>query len=221
MRNIVLVLTLITASTAYAQDACSTSTSSSLPESAGCLPATFTPANGGPSRPVLLDVVFTNMQTGAVKVPPAAMKHREFELGAFGTYTQPDYGHSVNTDVGVYAVYTSKYFGIQADAVDTVINRGGIREASGVIGPRIQLRAKELTFYAKAQAGAGRFSGDPANRYSNKIVGAVEQYGGGMEVNVLKHAKLRVIDYSYQVWPEFSPRNLSPTIISSGLAVRF
>jgi opacity protein-like surface antigen len=170
---------------------------------------------------VLLDVQFTNFQGGSAPVPPAAVKLREAAIGVFGSYEMPDYGSEGNVGVGAWATFTGNYFGVQADAEDTVDSRAGIRERSIVVGPRIQLRTHGVTFYAKAQAGAGHFSGDIYNTVSNKTTKVIEQYGGGVELNPTKHLKVRLADYSYQVWPEFSPTNLTPSIVSSGFALRF
>lgn len=231
MRTLIFTAALLASATAYAQNptlpdaptqnGCASNTSSSLPESSGCFPATFTPADGGPPRPVLMPSMYVFQQGGSAPVPPAAVKSRELQIGAFGSYVDPDYGPSVNVDVGVYVAFTAKNLGVEADAADTVDSRGGIHEAYAVIGPRAQMKFKMVTLYVKAQAGAGRFSGATSDPINNHTIGAVEQYGGGLEMNLSRHVKVRLADYTYQVWPEFSVANLTPYHVSSGLAMRF
>jgi hypothetical protein len=163
LRTLVIALALSTACTAYAQTGCSSSsTSSSLPETSGCLPATFTPADGGPSRPVLLDVQFTNFQGGSAPTAPSAVKLRELAIGVFGSYDSPDYNSNGNIGVGAWATFTANHFGVQADAVDDIDSRGGVEERSIVVGPRYQVRRHGITLYAKAQAGAS-----PERRLAN------------------------------------------------------
>lgn len=146
---------------------------------------------------------------------------REFEIGAVGSYANPDYGPRRNGNVGGFAVFSTRFFGVEADGSFTVASPIGIHETTAVIGPRFQYEKKFLTVYAKAQVGAGSFSGDPNNSYNDDKRYVVEQYGGGVEVRAMKHIKIRAVDVSYQVFPTFAPRNLTPLLLGGGVAYSF
>ncbi|ADW67570.1 outer membrane beta-barrel protein [Granulicella tundricola] len=226
MRLITTALLFASASIACAQTStppnpCAANVSSSLPESSGCMPLTYKPADGGPERTIMVPVEYIYPQGHSVPVPPTASRLLEFQAGVFGAYNTADYGTTGNIDAGVYASLMARHFGIQVDAADTVDSRAGVREAYVVAGPRFQMRYKPLTIYAKAQAGVARFSATPAPRLNNKDTSAVEQFGGGVEINATRNLRIRVVDYSYQIWPEFNPRNLSPQIVSAGVAFHF
>lgn len=195
---------------------------SQLQDTSGCFPLTFKPADGGPITTVWVHGLFVPGHMGKNSSPTlaAASRSRSLDIGGTAFFTDPDYGHGSNVDVGAFVAFTGRFFGVEADAADTVRHTGGIREPYVVAGPRFQYRTRHLTVYGKAQAGAGHFSGDRSSA-DNKKTFVVENYGAGVEFKVSPHLLVRAVDANYQVWPTFANNNLTPFHIGSGLAYSF
>lgn len=192
--------------------------------SSGCFPLTVKPADGSPERTTWVLATFPSpplkvrSSGGAV---PGMTKSRELDLGLSAYYTKPDYSSGFNVDVGAFVAYSGKYFGGEVDAADTVRSGRGIHEPYIVAGPRFQYRTHYFTAYVKAQAGVIHFSGAPAQPINNRQTLVLENYGGGIEVKVGPHLKIRAVDINYQIVPTFSPNNLTPFHIGSGVAFSF
>lgn len=191
----------------------------------GCFPLTYKPADGGPERTVFLPFtpgapVPTAKGRGLAR--PAGIKIREFDLGVDASYVNPDYGHSVNIQTGIFVLYTGNRFGVQANGRYTAVARTGERENTVVAGPRFNLlNGKRLVVYAKASFGGGHFSGDPGNIAANAHTYFVQEYGGGIDYHVSKRFNVRVGDGEYQSWSSFPPKGLTPLVFSSGVSLRF
>ncbi len=207
---------------AFAQDACkNTPPGATLPDSSGCIPLTYKPLDGGPERTVWAPAIFQPSTTPIAKPSPMKMRVRELEIGAVGTYADPDFNPRRNGNVGGFAAFNTRWWGVEADGSFTVASPTGIHETTGAIGPRVNYTTKYVTVYGKAQVGGGSFSGDPVHIYGEDKKYILEQYGAGVDIRVMKHLKIRAVDASYQVWPTFPPHNLTPILVSSGLAYTF
>ena len=209
---------------ALAQDACKAiPQGATVPESTGCVPLVYKPADGGPVQTVWTPAVFLQpqVQSGNTQTVFTATKYRTLDIGGSAYFVNPDYGHGSNVNVGAFVAYTGRFFGVEADAADTIRNTGGIHEPYIVAGPRIQYRTRHFVVYGKAQVGAGHFSGDNTQPQNNKHTFLVENYGAGLEFIVSRHLKVRVVDANYQIWPSFSPNKLTPFHVGSGLAYSF
>ena len=191
----------------------------------GCFPVTFRPADGGPEQTVFLPFTpgapFPTAK-GRGLARPAGVKIREFDLGVDASYVNPDYGHSVNIQTGLFALYTGNRFGAEANGRYTAVARSGERENTVVAGPRFNLvNGKRLVVYVKASFGGGHFNGDPANLAANAHTYFVQEYGGGIDYHVSRRFNVRVGDAEYQSWSSFPPRGLTPLVFSSGVSLRF
>jgi hypothetical protein len=183
----------------------------------GVLPATYTSPQGE-QKSVLLPVTWGS---GQATIPAQARFH-DAQIGLQGTYLAPDYGRSVTASAGAYGAYTGRHFGIEADAMDTVgSDRSGIREASAVVGPTFVVRKGAFVFGVKAQVGAGHFAGDPLHTSVNHDTYVLESYGGSVDIRLVHHVNLRLIDGDYQVWQGFNSHNLTPFSLGAGIAYRF
>ena len=215
-----LALVCLTSSS-FAQNSCKNVPVNPTPDqTAGCIPLTFHPLDGGPVQTVWTQANFIGPVPALGRTSTAgasATKRLDLDLGLTAFYVRPDFGQSVNVDVGGFVALTGKYFGVEVDAADTVRSGNGIHEPYIVAGPRVQYRTRHFTVLAKAQAGAGHFSGAPG-QFNNKQTLIVENYGAAVEFKISRHLKLRAIDANYQIWPTFAPNNLSPLHIGSGIA---
>lgn len=225
MKNFLLSAVLV-AGTAAAQttsNPCAVPAGAQVPD--GCFPLTYKPADGGPERTIYLPYTPgapVPVATGRGAARPAGIKIREFDLGVNASYVEPDYGHSVNIQTGVFAVYTANRFGAEANGSYTAVARTGQRENTLVAGPRFNLiNSRRLVVYAKASFGGGHFDGDKGNPAANGHTYFVQEYGGGIDYHVSKRFNVRVADGEYQRWSSFPPQGLTPITFSSGLSVRF
>ena len=108
--------------------------------------------------------------------------------------------------------------GVEAEARELNLHTDeGVRETTYLVGPRLSpLRRGSLRPYAKLLAGRGelRFPfGDARGSYF------VAAPGAGLDWRV-QHSRLliRVIDFEYQIWPQFTFGTLHPYGASAGLS---
>jgi len=86
-----------------------------------------------------------------------------------------------------------------------------------MVGPKIQLHRKMLSPYVKVLVGDGTFY-FPYNYATGQYL--VIAPGGGLDWNIGDHLKVRVIDYEYQDWTQFSYGTFRPSGVSFGVAWR-
>ncbi len=225
MKNL-LLFAVLAGSSAVAQSTgnpCLVPAGAQVPD--GCFPLTYKPADGGPAQTIFLPFtpgapVPTAKGRGLAR--PAGVKIRELDLGVDASYLDPDYGHSVNIQTGIFVLYTANRFGAEVNGRYTAVARTGERENTVVAGPRFNLlNSRRLAVYAKASFGGGHFSGDPGNAAANARTYFVQEYGGGIDYHASKHFNVRVADGEYQRWSSFPPSGLTPLVFSSGLSLRF
>ncbi len=225
MKNF-LLSTVLAASAAAAQSTsnpCVVPAGGQVPD--GCFPLTYKPADGGPAQTVYLPYTPgapVPTATGRGSARPTGIKIREFDFGVDAAYVDPDYGHSVNIQTGVFALYTANRFGAEANGLYTAVARTGQREDTLVAGPRFNvINSRRLVVYVKASFGAGHFSGDSANPAANAHTYFVQEYGGGIDYHLKRRFNVRIADGEYQRWSSFPPLGLTPLVFSSGVSLRF
>lgn len=193
-----------------------------------CIPLTFHPADGSPDRAVTLPVTFgppaalqRASKTPRTRGALSSASRREVDLGIVASYRDPDYGHSFNISTGAFASFTGHRFGAEVSADYTAVADDSKRENTITAGPRFNvIDSRHLTLFARAEFGAGHFSGDPASP-SNKETIFVESYGGGADLHLSRRVNMRLVDSSYQIWPGFTNHHLTPFSYGSGLGIRF
>lgn len=167
------------------------------------------------SSPTLLAV-----RAVAQAVPTATGPGGRLSLGIAASAFQSDYGKRT---IGGGAVYVdanlTMHLGIEAEARRLQYNEeAGIRQTTYLAGPRLTLRPHAFSPYAKLLVGIGQFHfpyGYADGRYFVVAPGAGIDYrlrGGGI--------KLRLIDFEYQDWPQFTYGQLHPYGLSAGLSIR-
>ncbi len=92
-----------------------------------------------------------------------------------------------------------------------------VTESNYLVGPRVAIRGGNLRPYAKFLVGMGKIT-LPFN-YAH---GSYLEYapGGGIDWLVGDRMIVRVIDFEYQIWPQFTYGQLTPYGISAGVSFR-
>lgn len=223
------LLAFLAGTTAFAQttsDPCNVPTGTPLPN--GCFPLTYKPADGGPERPVFLGytpgtpTVPAPSGKGRGGAAPAASRASEFSVGIDASYNKTDYGNAGNILTGAYVNFTTRRFGVEANASYTAVARVAAHENTIVVGPVFNIvNSDRVRGYIKASFGLGHFSGDPGNPGADKHNFFVQSYGGGVDLRVTKHLNVRLVDAEYEIWNSFPPSgSLSPYTVTSGIAFR-
>ncbi len=144
-----------------------------------------------------------------------------------GTYSlfQIDYGNRILGGAGAFVdLNLRRQLGIEAEArwlrQNQVVD---VHETTYLIGPRIQLHRGRLSPYAKALVGAGTIN-LPYNFGTDTSLALVP--GAGLDVDLTDRIKLRLIDFEYQIWPQFTDGpgqiygTLTPYGVSAGLSIQ-
>jgi hypothetical protein len=153
------------------------------------------------------------------------------ELSAF----QPDYAGlgipetSPNRLYGIGAyvdVRFTRWVQIEAEGRWLHFNQlDGIYENNYLIGPRLpitQLRYKRITPYVKGLVGYGRLNFENNNGWGRYTDVAV---GGGLDIKMTKRIDVRLPDFEYQFWPNWSEGTaqtymLNPYGVSVGVSYK-
>jgi hypothetical protein len=143
-------------------------------------------------------------------------------LSAGATFSQyeADYG---KRSLGGYAIHAdwerTRTWGLEFEARVLRLNQEvGTHETTFLIGPRYVKRGRTFNPYAKFLLGSGKFH-YPYNYAEGSYF--VLAPGAGLDIHVgTSRYSLRVIDFEYQSWPNFTYGGLSPYGISGGLTVR-
>ena len=168
---------------------------------------------------VLLGPILLAPWAHAQAVPTATGPGGRLALGIAPSGFQADYGKRY---IGGAAVYVDAnltlHLGIEAEARRLQYNEeAGIRQTTYLAGPRLTLRPHDFSPYAKLLVGIGQFHfpyGYADGRYFVIAPGAGIDYrlrGSGI--------KLRLIDFEYQDWPQFTYGQLHPYGLSAGVSL--
>ncbi len=156
----------------------------------------------------------------AQATPTATGPGGYISVGGGVSYYQADYG---KRDLGGYMVYAdlnrTNRLGLEFEA--RLLHHHeevGTYEETYLIGPRLALGRRWFNPYAKLLIGEGRFH-FPYNYGEGTYLTLAP--GAGLDVPVGKsRLTLRLIDFEYQSWPNFTYGGLNPYGVSAGLAIR-
>jgi hypothetical protein len=185
---------------------------------------------------VLVFVLAAGVTASSAQVVPSAYA-RGMAVTAGGEFSvfQPDYAgfgvpqSSSNHLYGIGAYVDVKFTRwVQIEAEGRWLNFNqfdGIYENNYLIGPRLpitQLRFKRATPYAKALIGYGRLNFENNNgwgRYTDLAL------GGGLDIKMTKRIDVRLPDFEYQMWPDWSEGTiktytLNPYGVSVGVSYK-
>lgn len=157
---------------------------------------------------------------------PTASRTGILQVGGGVSNAQTDEFESRISGIMVYATFDiRKHLGIEADIhMLNIITPNDFAEASYLGGVRYVWRFRHVDPYVKVLAGIGQTYLQPP--YDTHAPGTPGSYmvlagAGGIDIRLPHHINVRAIDFEYQMWPNFPPNGLNPTIISFGAAYRF
>ena len=109
------------------------------------------------------------------------------------------------------------HLGVEGEARSLRYNQDlGVNASSFLAGPRVSLHLGSVEPYVKVLAGSGRLTFPYAYAHGSYLVVAT---GGGVDVRIGSHLKVRVIDVSYQEWPKFTFGTMTSYGASAGISL--
>jgi len=125
-----------------------------------------------------------------------------------------------------YATFDIRaHLGIEADIhMLNIITPNDFVESSYLGGVRYVWHRGRLDPYVKVLGGIGQtYIQPPYDTHAPGVPGTymVIAGAGGLDLRLPHHINVRAIDFEYQMWPNFPPNGLSPTLITCGVAYRF
>lgn len=139
-----------------------------------------------------------------------------------GTYSifQSAYGQRVLGGAGLYVdINRWRQVGIEGEGRWLRQNKlADTTESTYLIGPRVEIRRGRFSPYIKTLVGLGHFN-FPYNYAQGKYF--VIAPGAGVDYNLTYNVKIRLVDFEYQEWPQFTFGNINPYGVSVGISYHF
>ncbi len=151
--------------------------------------------------------------------PPPRVPGSAVTLGATVSAFHSDYGQRT-LDGGTLYLDANLYrrIGVEAEARTLSLHSDdGLRQSTYLVGPRFSSSRRTLRPYTKLLAGRGTFQFPYHYAHGSYFVVAA---GTGLDWHLNRSATVRVIDFEYQRWPQFTFGELRPYGISTGLSLR-
>jgi hypothetical protein len=160
--------------------------------------------------------------------PTATRRQSTLSVGAIGSVFQPDYaGNGVAESApnalwgwGGYVDYkVNRWIGVEAEGRWLRFNQfENIYEDNYLIGPRVPIkRYGKFTPYGKALFGWGKMNFQYNFAYGRFADIAL---GGGVDYDLSRKISVRVVDFEYQLWPNWVNGTLKPYGGSVGVAYK-
>jgi hypothetical protein len=165
-------------------------------------------------------VGLVSLAAGAQNIATAKGPGSYVALGGAVTAFQADYGHRVLGGGTLFADFNPTWrYGFEAEARYLRLHSDeDVTETDYLVGPRVMFKPGPFRPYAKFLVGVGRMT-FPFH-YAD---GTFFTYapGAGMDYIVGDRVTLRVIDFEYQLWPNFANYGeLRPYGLSAGVSWR-
>ena len=141
--------------------------------------------------------------------------------GGYSSF-QSDYGRNRLGGATLFVdAHLYRRWGAEAEARFLNINQDlGAHQSTYLIGPKVSIFPRRIRPYVKLLAGRGEFT-FPFNYAQGSYF--VYAPGAGLEYRIAQgrgRVTVRLIDFEYQRWPQFTYGALHPYGFSSGLAIR-
>jgi opacity protein-like surface antigen len=163
----------------------------------------------------------SGFQDAAGQALPAAKAPGAY-VSVGGTYSifQSAYGGRVLGGAGLYVdINRWRQVGIEGEARWLRQNKlANTTETTYLIGPRYEIRRGRFSPYIKTLVGLGYFN-FPYNYAHGKYF--VIAPGAGVDYNLTYNVKIRLVDFEYQEWPQFTFGNINPYGVSVGISYHF
>jgi len=157
---------------------------------------------------------------------PTATRNGLLQAGGGITSAQTDeFTPRITGITGYVGLDFTKHLGIEADIhMLSIITPQDFVEKSYLLGARYVWHHGRLNPYIRVMGGIGQSAiQQPSQTYVPGTPGTymVIAGAGGLDIRLPHHINVRAIDFEYQMWPNFPPNGLSPTLITCGAAYRF
>ena len=151
-------------------------------------------------------------------LPTAETSGAYFAVGAMGSISQMDYGQRTVGGVTFYADLNRTWrYGAEFQVQSQFKQENGTRETTFLAGPRVCFRSRGLIPYVKVLVGQGRFDA-PYNYGVGRYL--VYAPGAGLDWDLTRRVRVRLINVEYQSWPQFTFGQMHPYSASAGISVR-
>ena len=157
---------------------------------------------------------------------PTATRTGILQAGIGVTNAQTDeFTPRISGITGYVTFDIRKHIGIEADIhMLNIITPSDFVEKSYLLGARYVWHTRHLDPYFKVLGGIGQTAiQQPTQTYAPGTPGTymVLAGAGGLDIRLPHHINVRAIDFEYQMWPNFPPNGLNPTLITFGAAYHF
>jgi opacity protein-like surface antigen len=170
---------------------------------------------------VFLLIGLSGLQNAFGQALPAATAPGAY-VAVGGTYSifQSAYGQRVLGGAGLYVdINRWRQVGIEAEGRWLRQNKlANTTESTYLIGPRVEIRRGRFSPYIKTLVGLGYFN-FPYNYAQGRYF--VISPGAGVDYNLSYNVKIRLADFEYQEWPQFTFGNINPYGVSVGISYHF
>ena len=151
-------------------------------------------------------------------LPTATGPASTLQVGLGFSSSHIDYGQRWLSGPSVWVDYKPLlHLGIEGEVRSLRYNEDlGVHGSTYLIGPSLNLHRRFCDPYFKALIGSGRLTFPYSYAHGTYLVVAA---GAGVDVHVGERMSLRVIDVSYQQWPEFSFGVMKSYGVSAGISL--
>jgi hypothetical protein len=138
-------------------------------------------------------------------------------VGVTASGFQSSYGHQYLGGVGGYVDANVTWrLGIEGEARFLRFHeQADTSESTYLIGPRVSFGKGRWNPYAKVLVGMGRFNFPYDYGYGSYFVVAP---GAGVDLRLNRRVRLRLVDFEYQEWPQFTFGAIQPYGVSAGIS---
>jgi hypothetical protein len=158
-------------------------------------------------------------RASAQVVPSADAGGLTLSAGTTGSGYTLQYGERKMLGItGFVDLDTRRHLGIEGEARWLVFHQtADVHATTYAIGPRYHMDKGRFQPYAKALVGIGQFNFPYNYATGNYLVVAP---GGGVDFRLNHRIRLRLVDFEYQYWPQFTYSAMTSVGVSTGIRVR-
>jgi hypothetical protein len=158
---------------------------------------------------------------GRAQVEQSAVGGDELmSVGGVGSLFHNNYGQRTLGGAGVFVdLDWNRHYGLEGEANWSFLHqRDEVHDTTYLIGPRYSFNGyRRFRPYVKGLVGDGEFNFPYNYGHGSYLVVAP---GGGVDFRVNRRLRLRLADFEYQYWPNFSFGALTNYGVSAGLKIR-
>lgn len=173
------------------------------------------------SMAALLAVVLAMPRTSSAQVA-ASGEQGGFSIhaGATGSGYQVQYGQQQLIGIAaVVDVDTRRRLGIEAEGRWLMYNNPAqMQITTYMAGPRYHVSFGKFQVYGKGLVGTGQMT-FPYDYAKGTYLAFAP--GGGVDYEWKRRISVRVVDFEYQIWPQFTYGSMSSAGVSAGILYRF